>query len=143
MQATRLARHMVADCGMSNEIGPVHVESMADSSRVGSSEIWRHVDLEVSCTARPAAALSHGCIISDHMRSPSRLMPGYISDWRTQRLSSTLLSFPFNLSVDRYRWQRTGTAAWIGCCRDVRVSVLLFRRQMASRIQWKATLDPS
>eukprot|EP00873_Tetraselmis_striata_P001596 jgi/Tetstr1/421860/TSEL_012760.t1 len=45
-QATRLARHMVADCGMSDLIGPMHVETLMDEGRSGGP-LREQVDQEV------------------------------------------------------------------------------------------------
>jgi len=54
-QATRMARHMVADCGMSDEIGPMHVEALLGNGRGGSgSELWGRVDSEVQRVLREA-----------------------------------------------------------------------------------------
>lgn len=44
-QATRLARHMVMECGMSDLIGPVFVD--ADNEKIGA-ELMRTADGEVS-----------------------------------------------------------------------------------------------
>jgi len=53
MQATKMARHMVADCGMSEEIGPMHIESMMDPGRLSSGDLYHRVDAEVRCPANP------------------------------------------------------------------------------------------
>lgn len=49
-QATRLARHMVADCGMSDLIGPMHVETLMDEGRSGGP-LREQVDQEVRSLA--------------------------------------------------------------------------------------------
>ena len=50
-QATRLARHMVMECGMSDAVGPVFLDAEAD--RLGS-ELVRTADGEVSRLLREA-----------------------------------------------------------------------------------------
>ncbi len=47
-QATREARHMVTECGMSEEIGPVFVENTE------SADMRRRIDSEVSRILREA-----------------------------------------------------------------------------------------
>lgn len=47
-QATRLARHMVTQCGMSTEFGPVYVSENGRSSNGFGPETQRRVDNEIS-----------------------------------------------------------------------------------------------
>lgn len=47
-QATRLARHMVTQCGMSTEFGPVYVSENGRSSSGFGPETQRRVDNEIS-----------------------------------------------------------------------------------------------
>lgn len=47
-QATRLARHMVTQCGMSSEFGPVYVSESGRSSSGFGPETQRRVDNEIS-----------------------------------------------------------------------------------------------
>ena len=47
-QATRLARHMVTQCGMSSEFGPVYVSEGGRSSSGFGPETQRRVDNEIS-----------------------------------------------------------------------------------------------
>jgi ATP-dependent metalloprotease len=51
VQATRMARHMVADCGMSDLIGPMHVQTLMDHERSGGV-LREHVDAEVARVLR-------------------------------------------------------------------------------------------
>lgn len=46
-QATSTARHMVADCGMSDAIGPVYVASNAGPYREASEDSQQRVEAEV------------------------------------------------------------------------------------------------
>lgn len=47
-QATNLARHMVTQCGMSTEFGPVYVSGDGRSSNGFGPETQRRVDNEIS-----------------------------------------------------------------------------------------------
>ena len=55
-QATRMARMAVAECGMSEAIGPVYVERGGGSGAPASSDLQRRVDGEVGRMLREAHA---------------------------------------------------------------------------------------
>eukprot|EP00951_Prasinocladus_malaysianus_P029387 scaffold271067_cov28-Prasinocladus_malaysianus.AAC.1 len=46
-QATRMAQHMVADCGMSEDVGPMHVDTMMERNHGAGSALRQRVDAEV------------------------------------------------------------------------------------------------
>lgn len=55
-QATRMARMAVAECGMSEAIGPVYVERGGGAGAPASSDLQRRVDGEVARMLREAHA---------------------------------------------------------------------------------------
>ena len=63
-QATREARHMVTECGMSEEIGPVFVENTE------SPDMRRRIDGEVSRILREAYHRVKTLLVSTHCHWP-------------------------------------------------------------------------
>lgn len=53
-QATSLARHMVTECGMSDELGPVYLNTDKRGQEASSSDTQRKVDAEVTRMLREA-----------------------------------------------------------------------------------------
>ncbi|KAL3155675.1 hypothetical protein ABBQ32_012702 [Trebouxia sp. C0010 RCD-2024] len=53
-QATSLARHMVTECGMSDELGPVYLLSDGHGERATSGDTQRRIDAEVTKMLREA-----------------------------------------------------------------------------------------
>ena len=86
LEATRMARMAVAECGMSEAIGPVYVERGGGAGAPASADLQRRVDGEVGRMLREA-----------HARVTALLVRGF--------------GLGFYVRVS-FRW----TARWGACC---------------------------